>query len=106
MRRTGASMPPYAGFLAVRWPLTDRSHVWSVNAVPACGDAMAGLSFDSDVPWHRVIHHRGRISPRAGIGSELQQQRLEKEGVLFNQDGSIDLGQYRWKGQESGYGPP
>ncbi len=99
MRRTGASMPPYAGFL------TDRSHVWSVNAVPARGDAMAGLSFDSDVPWHRVIHHRGRISPRAGIGSELQRQRLEEEGVILSQDGSIDLGQYRWKGQESGYGP-
>ncbi len=67
---------------------------------------MAGLSFDSDVPWHRVIHHRGRISPRAGIDSELQRQRLEEEGVLFSLDGSIDLGQYSWKGLESGFGPP
>ena len=70
------------------------------------GYAMAGLAFDSDVLWHRVINHRGRISPRAGIGSELRRQRLEEEGVLFDQDGRIDLGKYRGEGRESGYGRP
>lgn len=70
------------------------------------GYAMAGLSFDSDVPWHRVINHRGRISPRAGSGSELQRQRLEQEGVLFRQDGSIDLARFRWDGPELGHADP
>ena len=70
------------------------------------GYAMAGLSFDSDVPWHRVINHRGRISPRAGIGSELQRQRLEQEGVWFGPDGSIDLGKFRWDGTACGHADP
>ncbi len=70
------------------------------------GYAMAGLPFDSDVPWHRVINYKGRISPRAGIGSQLQRQRLEAEGVLFHPDGSIDLERFRWQKLEVGHGPP
>ncbi len=64
------------------------------------GYAMAGLPFGSDVPWHRVINYQGRISPRAGSGSEIQRQRLAAEGVRFSLDGRIDLACYRWVGPE------
>lgn len=66
------------------------------------GYAMAGLNFDSDVPWHRVINRLGRISPRAGDGAELQRELLHREGVGFNAEGVISLQQYRWSGPHAG----
>lgn len=62
------------------------------------GYAMAGLNFESDVPWHRVINCQGRISPRAGVGAAIQRQRLQAEGVGFNGTGAVPLAQYRWRG--------
>ena len=62
------------------------------------GYAMAGLDFDSDVPWHRVINRLGRISPRAGDGAELQRTLLQREGVGFDAEGVIPLRKYRWPG--------
>ena len=62
------------------------------------GRALAALSADSvDVPWHRVINARGRISPRGLDGSdELQRQLLDSEGIEFGIDGSIDLRRFGW----------
>ena len=48
-----------------------------------------------DLPWHRVVNARGRISPRAGGSS--QRALLEAEGVAFNPAGRIDLGAYVWE---------
>lgn len=62
------------------------------------GYAMAGLDFDSDVPWHRVINRLGRISPRAGDGADMQRQLLSREGVGFDVKGVILLQKYRWRG--------
>ena len=51
-----------------------------------------------DVPWHRVINARGRISPRADPGSiPLQRLLLEAEGIEFGVGGRIDLERYLWK---------
>lgn len=45
-----------------------------------------------DVPWQRVINARGRISTH---GDE-QRWLLEQEGILFDDDGRVDLQQYGW----------
>ena len=61
------------------------------------GYAMAALSDNSGVPWHRIINSQGRISLRAGSdGHRLQRILLEAEGVVFSPDGKIDLAEYRW----------
>lgn len=63
------------------------------------GYAMATLADGSDVPWQRVVNHKGEISARSGgIGSgELRQRRtLEAEGVYFDLKGRIDLKKYGW----------
>ena len=63
------------------------------------GYAMANLAEGSDVPWQRVVNHKGEVSLRkGGIGSgELRQRRaLEAEGVYFNLKGRIDLKKYGW----------
>lgn len=61
------------------------------------GYAMAALPHGVDVPWQRVINHKGEISPRRrGEGSERQRRRLEAEGVCFDQKSRVDLKKVRW----------
>ena len=61
------------------------------------GYAMSALPDRSGVPWHRVVNHRGGISPRsAGDGDLLQRALLEAEGVRFRENGCMDLDRYRW----------
>lgn len=61
------------------------------------GFAMAALPFDTDVPWHRVLNHKGMVSLRTdGHGDSIQQVLLEAEGVHFNEKGCVDLAKKRW----------
>ena len=54
---------------------------------------------DGDVPWQRVINSKGRISSHGdGIGSSLQRQMLEEEGVVFSLSGRIDFKHFGWLG--------
>ena len=62
------------------------------------GYALAALDDGSRVPWHRVVNAKGQISPRRG-GSDLgmvQRLRLEREGVKFDERGTIPLARFRW----------
>jgi methylated-DNA-protein-cysteine methyltransferase-like protein len=63
------------------------------------GYAMAAVPASSTVPWHRVINAQGRVSMRsAGAGSTIvQQQLLEREGVVFDGGGRVSLARFRWK---------
>jgi len=49
-----------------------------------------------DLPWHRVINSKGKISLRSGDGFELQKAMLQSEGVAVKDD-QIDLNEYLWK---------
>jgi methylated-DNA-protein-cysteine methyltransferase-like protein len=52
-----------------------------------------------DIPWHRVVNSSGGISTRHSIGgSNTQRKLLENEGVVFNENGRLDLERYRWVG--------
>ncbi len=62
------------------------------------GYALHALGDGSDVPWHRVINHRGEVSRRADPFDEpLQRALLEAEGVVFGPTGRIDLERFRWE---------
>ena len=64
------------------------------------GYAMAALPDRSEVPWHRVVNHRGGISPRSGgDGAWLQRALLEAEGIRFRDNGCMDLERYQWMGR-------
>lgn len=62
------------------------------------GYALHALA-DPSLPWHRVVNAKGDISLRSGgsEGDRVQRLRLEKEGVLFDRCGRIDLGRFRWR---------
>ncbi len=60
---------------------------WVGLAMAACPE---------DVPWHRVVNSKGKIShPEAG----RQKKRLIEEGVLFTND-TIALSEFEWRGAE------
>lgn len=50
-----------------------------------------------DLPWHRVVNRKGRISLRRGEGYGLQKALLEREGVIFDENDTIELKKYRWE---------
>jgi methylated-DNA-protein-cysteine methyltransferase-like protein len=49
-----------------------------------------------NLPWHRVINARGRVSLRPGEGYEVQKAMLEDEGIVFSADDTIDLKRFGW----------
>ena len=62
------------------------------------GRALRHLVDDGLVPWHRVVDANGRISARS-VGGEveaLQWELLEREGVVFDQQGRVPLARFRW----------
>ena len=65
------------------------------------GFALAGLRSrqDHDVPWQRVINIQGRIS-KFGLGSVIQRQLLEEEGVVFDEHGRVDFDVFGWEPSE------
>lgn len=67
-------------------PLTPRAVGWAMNQCP------------KDVPWQRVVNSRGGCStdriPHLPTG--LQRSLLEKEGIEFKENGTLDLKSYRW----------
>ena len=47
-----------------------------------------------NLPWHRVINSKGRISLPYDGGYQMQKKLLELEGIVFNEDNFIDLDIY------------
>ncbi len=56
------------------------------------GEAM---NASSGLPWQRVINSRGTVSIGGATGIR-QRERLEKEGVVFDANGRIDLARFGW----------
>jgi methylated-DNA-protein-cysteine methyltransferase-like protein len=72
----------------------------SPAAARAVGYALSYLpGTENNVPWWRVVNASGGISLRGrGQAADIQRERLEAEGVRFNLEGKIRLGEYRWMG--------
>ena len=48
-----------------------------------------------EIPCHRVVNREGRVAAAFAFGGgETQRELLEKEGVVFELDGHIDLKKY------------
>ncbi len=59
------------------------------------GGAMA--SCPSGIPWHRVVNAQGKIS-LSGSSRDNQRLLLEAEGIVFDEFGKINFGQFLWAG--------
>jgi len=58
--------------------------------------ALHSSSRKHNLPWHRVVNSKGRISLRPGDGYEKQKALLKEEGITFDQRDTIDLERYLW----------
>lgn len=58
------------------------------------------MSKKYELPWHRVINSKGKISLGPARGRELQKALLESEGIEFSPNGSLDLEIYMWQGPD------
>lgn len=77
---------------------------WALNGLGS--EKAKAKGYDSKtVPWHRVLNSKGKISTRDesplegsdGGSVTMQQFMLEREGVVFEHDGSLDLAKYLWR---------
>ncbi|MFW9998771.1 MAG: MGMT family protein [Candidatus Hodarchaeota archaeon] len=50
-----------------------------------------------DLPWHRVISSKGKISLKAVEDCEYQKILLEQEGIKFLNGFNLNLKEYLWK---------
>ncbi len=47
------------------------------------------------IPCHRVVNREGKVSPAFAFGGEnIQRELLTQEGIVFKDDGTIDLLKY------------
>ncbi len=47
------------------------------------------------IPCHRVVNREGKVSPAFAFGGEnIQRELLIQEGIIFEDDGTIDLLKY------------
>jgi methylated-DNA-protein-cysteine methyltransferase-like protein len=68
------------------------------RAARQAGYAMHALPHGTRVPWQRVVNARGELSARSEPGGEqVQRALLEREGVVFDARGRIDLGRFGWR---------
>ena len=62
------------------------------------GYAMRAIPQGRNIPAHRVVNRLGEMAPSHVFGSqELQREILKGEGVIFKEDGTINLEKCRWK---------
>ena len=57
------------------------------------GNALKFSSMFGDFPCHRVVNHNGRLTP----GWHEQKSLLLEEGVMFKENGLVDLKKSLWK---------
>ncbi len=67
-----------------------------------CGYALSALrSTVHDVPWQRVLGARGAgragISLRDPVGAAAQRALLEREGVVVDGRGRVELARFGWR---------
>jgi len=62
------------------------------------GWALHKNPYFGDVPCHRVVNRNGEISSSFSFGGLMEQRKLlEKEGIIFDVNGKINLYKYLWR---------
>jgi len=61
----------------------------------AVGNALHKNPNPKNIPCHRVVNYKGEVSKAYAFGGgEAQRKRLEREGIVFEKDGRVDLKKY------------
>lgn len=61
----------------------------------AVGNALHRNPDSKSIPCHRVVNCKGELSKAYAFGGrDAQRSRLEREGIVFESDGTVDLKKY------------
>ena len=63
------------------------------NHARLIGKVLSGSSSYGNYPCHRVVNHAGRLAP----GWDEQAMLLEREGVIVEKNGRVDMKRYKWE---------
>ena len=70
-------------------------HLGNRNLCRAVGNILHRNPNPEEIPCHRVVNAKGKLSDAFAFGgAAAQRQLLEREGIVFEGDGTIDLNQY------------
>ena len=58
---------------------------------------LKNYSVQLQLPWQRVINSRGQISLGKNGGYEEQKARLLSEGIIFDENDSVDWEKFGWR---------
>lgn len=74
--------------------------VGNPRAARQVGGVLKSLPADSGVPWWRVVNRDGFLSIKGNweASKELQKELLEKEGVKFDNNFTLDMKRYLFRG--------
>jgi methylated-DNA-protein-cysteine methyltransferase-like protein len=72
------------------------AHCGNPRAARQVARILHSSSKKDNLPWHRVLNRKGQISLTSARGFELQKKMLQREGVVFGKDNTIDLDEYLW----------
>lgn len=68
------------------------------NLARVVGNMLHQNPDSENIPCHRVVNSKGEVSVAFAFGgSDAQRKLLEKEGVIFESNGKIDLEKYGLK---------
>ncbi len=68
----------------------------SPHSARQVGYILHRLTEANNLPWHRVLNSKGKISMRDPIAYVTQKGLMESEGVVFSTEDSINLKKYIW----------
>ena len=69
--------------------------VGNANLARTVGNALHSNPDNSIIPCHRVVNHEGKVAEFYAFGGpEAQRKLLESEGIVFKENGRIDLKKY------------
>ena len=70
-------------------------HLGNKHYTRTVGNILHDNPDPSQFPCHRVVSSKGRVAEHYAFGgAAAQRKRLEDEGVVFEENGSIDLKKY------------
>ncbi|MBQ7767465.1 MAG: MGMT family protein [Oscillospiraceae bacterium] len=61
----------------------------------AVGNVLHGNPDPAQYPCHRVVNSKGKMAENYAFGGpEAQRKRLENEGIIFEENGTVNLEKY------------
>ena len=72
------------------------AYLGNKNLARAVGNVLHRNPDPGNFPCHRVVNSKGQVAAQFAFGGgEAQRKLLEQEGIIFGDDGRIDLRKYR-----------